>query len=136
MAAAKLATTALFLVLAVSQASASAGMICGGLDEKDVYVEMNLPRSSGSPPTWVRAGVPGAAFSTLGMDADATQLYVKQAFDDGRTFNIDLAEGTVDEPAIKIRLLIAEEGDMPPVYIGYLHVVGRGIYPISCQEDE
>lgn len=117
-------------------ASATAGMVCDGLGDRDVFVEMNLPRSAGSPPNWVRVGVPGESFSTLGMDEDAILLGIKQAFDDGRTFNIDLADSLADDAAVRIRLLIAEEGDEPPVYIGYVHVVGQAIYPISCVEDE
>jgi len=136
MAAIKLASTATALLLAAAPAWATAGMVCDGLRDKDVAVEMNLPRSAGSPPNWVRVAVPGASFSTLAMDTDATQLAVKQAFDDGRTFDIDLADSGIDEPVIKIRLLFAEEGDMMPEYIGYVQVVGRGVYPISCFEDE
>lgn len=136
MAAIKLVSTATAFVLAAAPAWATAGMVCDGLRDKDVTVEMNLPRSAGSPPNWVRVVVPGASYSTLAMDEGATQLSVKQAFDDGRTFNIDLADSTIDDPVIKIRLLFAEEGDMMPEYIGYVHVVGRGIYPISCFEDE
>lgn len=111
-------------------------MVCEGLSDRDVFVEMNLPRSAGSPPNWVRVGVPGKSFSTLGMDEDAIPLGIKQAFDDGRSFNVDLADSVADDALVRIRLLIAEEGDELPVYIGYVHAVGQGIYPISCTEDE
>jgi hypothetical protein len=117
-------------------AAATAGMVCDGLDNKDVFVEMNLPRSAGSPPNWVRVGTPGKSFSTLGIDEGAAPLMVKQAFDDRQTFNIDLADSGADDALVKIRLLIAEEGDELPVYIGYVHVVGQDIYPIACIEDE
>jgi len=116
--------------------AASAGMVCDGLDNDDVFVEMNLPRSAGSPPNWVRVGTPGNAFSSLGIDEDAIPVSTRQAFDDGRTFNIDLADDSHFDPVIRIRLLTAQEGDELPVYIGYVHVVGQGIYPISCIEDE
>jgi hypothetical protein len=124
------------LALGSGSARATAGMVCDGLDNKDVFVEMNLPRSAGSPPNWVRVGTPGKSFSTLGMDEGAVPLSVKQAFDDGPTFFIDLADSLVDDAVVKIRLLMAEEGDELPVYIGYVHVVGQGIYPIACIEDE
>jgi hypothetical protein len=124
------------LALGSGAALATAGMVCDGLDNKDVFVEMNLPRSAGSPPNWVRVATPQKSFSTLGMDEGAVPLIVKQAFDDGRTFNIDLADSGADDALIKIRLLIAEEGEELPVYIGYVHVVGQGIYPIACIEDE
>jgi hypothetical protein len=123
------------LLLAVP-ALASAGMGCEGLDDKDVSVEMNLPRSPGSPPNWVRIDVPGKAFSTLDMDEAAAPLSIKQAFDGGDSFNIDLTDDNYAEAVVRIRLLRAVEGDDLPVYIGYLHVVGHGIYPISCTEDE
>ena len=124
------------LVLGSGSALATAGMVCDGLDNKDVFVEMNLPRSAGSPPNWVRVGTPEKSFSTLGMDEGAVPLVVKQAFDDRRTFNIDLADDGASDATVKIRLLMAEEGDELPVHIGYVHVVGQGIYPISCSEDE
>ena len=124
------------LALGSGYALANAGMVCDGLDNKEVFVEMNLPRSAVSPPNWVRVGTPGRSFSTLGMDEGTVPLIVKQAFDDGRTFNIDLADSGADDALIKLRLLIAEEGDELPVYIGYVHVVGQGIYPIACIEDE
>lgn len=126
----------LALSLGSGTALATAGMVCDGLDDKDVFVEMNLPRSAGSPPNWVRVGTPGRSFSTLGIDEGAVPLVFKQAFDDRRTFNIDLADDGASDATVKIRLLIAEEGDELPVYIGYVHVVGQGIYPISCVEDE
>jgi len=122
--------------LGADSALATAGMVCDGLDNKDVFVEMNLPRSSGSPPNWVRVGTPQKNFSTLGMDEGAIPLIVKQAFDDGQTFNIDLADDGATEALVRVRLLMAEEGDDPPLYVGYVHVVGQGIYPISCSEDE
>jgi hypothetical protein len=136
MALTRLASTALAFMLVAGPAGATAGMVCDGLDNKDVFVEMNLPRSAGSPPNWVRVGTPERSFSTLGIDEGATPLIVKQAFDDRQTFNIDLADSGADDALIKIRLLMAEEGDELPVYIGYAHVVGQGIYPISCIEDE
>jgi hypothetical protein len=117
-------------------ALATAGMICDALDDSGASVEMNLPRSAGSPPNWVRVASPGGNFSTLSMDEDAVPLHVRQAFDDGRSFNIDLTNDASDDPAVRIRLLVAEEGDGPRLNIGYLHVVGNGIYPISCTEDE
>ncbi|HET7715014.1 MAG TPA: hypothetical protein VFK86_05255 [Bauldia sp.] len=121
---------------AAGPAGATAGMVCDGLDNADVFVEMNLPRSAGSPPNWVRVGAPGRSFSTLGIDEDATPLTIRQAFDDGRTFYIDLSDEGGLEAVIKIRLLMAQEGDELPVYIGFVQVVGLGIYPISCIEDE
>jgi hypothetical protein len=124
------------IVLGAPPALATAGMVCDGLADKDVFVEMNLPRSAGSPPNWVRVGTAAKSFSTLAMDEGAVQLSVKQAFDDGATFNIDLADSLADDAVVRIRLLRAEEGDDLPVYIGYVHVVGQGIYPISCSEDE
>jgi hypothetical protein len=131
-----LATIPVAVALGSGSALATAGMVCDGLDNKDVFVEMNLPRSAGSPPNWVRVGTPQNSFSTLGMDQEAVPLIVKQAFDDRRTFNIDLADSGADDALVKIRLLMAEEGDELPVYIGYVHVVGQGIYPIACIEDE
>jgi hypothetical protein len=122
--------------LTACPAAATAGMVCDGLDIDDVFVEMNLPRSAGSAPNWVRVGVPGKAFSSLGMDEGAIPVSIRQAFDDGRTFNIDLADDSHFDPVIRIRLLIGQEGDELPVYIGYVHVVGQGIYPLSCLEDE
>jgi hypothetical protein len=130
------ATIPVALALGSGSALATAGMVCDGLDNKDVFVEMNLPLSAGSPPNWVRVGTPGKSFSTLGMDEEAVPLSVKQAFDDDRTFFIDLADSVADDAVVRIRLLIAEEGDELPVYIGYVHVVGQGIYPIACIEDE
>ena len=110
-------------------AMATAGMVCDGLDNKDVFVEMNLPRSAGSPPNWVRVGTPGKSFSTLGIDEGAVPLSLKQSFDDGRMFVIDLAEEIAGDAAVKIRLMVAEEGDELPVYIGYVQIVGQAIYP-------
>jgi hypothetical protein len=130
------ATVLAALALGTGSAMATAGMVCDGLDDKDVFVEMNLPRSAGSAPNWVRVGTPGKAFSTLGMDEDATPLNIKQAFDDDDSFFIDLADSSLDDAVVKIRLLVAQEGDELPVYIGYVHVIGQGIYPISCIEDE
>ncbi len=115
---------------------ATAGMVCDGLDNDDVFVEMNLPRSAGSPPNWVRVGTPGKSFSSLGIDEGAVPLSLKQSFDDGHMFVIDLAEEIAGDATVKIRLMVAEEGDELPVYIGYVQIVGQAIYPISCIEDE
>ena len=117
-------------------AHATAGMGCEALDGSGAGVEMNLLRSPGTPPNWVRVFSATRKFSSLSMDEDAIPISTRQAFDGGDTFNIDLTDEDYAEAVIKIRLLRAEEGDEPPVYIGYLHVVGEGIYPISCIEDE
>jgi len=117
-------------------AMATAGMVCDGLGSDDVFVEMNLPRSPGSPPNWVRVGAPGKTFTTFGEEEGAVALSVRQSFEDDGMFSIDLAEDLASDPAVKIRLLIAQEGDAPLTYIGYVQIVGQGIYPISCSEDE
>lgn len=132
----RLASITLAFMLVAGPAGATAGMVCDGLSDQDVFVEMNLPRSAGSPPNWVRVGAPGKTFSTLGMDEGAIPVMIRQAFDDGRMFQIDLSDEAYSDAIVRIRLLIAEEGDEPPVYIGYVHVVGQDIYPLSCIEDE
>ena len=58
-----------------------------------------------------------------------------QSFDDGRLFAIDLAEDGVGELAIAIRVLSVEEGEETHE-IGYLHLVGRSVHPISCINSE
>jgi hypothetical protein len=115
---------------------ASAGMVCDALDDSGAAVEMNLPRSAGTPPNWVRVHAPGKSFSSLAMDDGAIPIQLRQSFDAGDTFNIDLTDADYSDAIIRIRLLRAEEGDAMPVYIGYVHVVGQGIYPITCIEDE
>ena len=126
---------ALATVLAASEASATAGMVCEALDKSGAVVEMNLPRSPGIVPNWVMISTPGADFSTKGAEGGVTALSILQSFEDDNSFAVDLSEDMLN-PAIKLRLLIAEEGDELPVYIGYLQVVGQGVYPISCTEDE
>ncbi len=130
------ATVIAALALGSRSAMATAGMVCDGLDDKDVFVEMNLPRSPGTPPNWVRVTAPGKTFTTFGEEEGAIALSVKQSFDDDHMFVIDLAEDLASDPMIKVRLLIAQEGDAPLTYIGYVQVIGQGIYPISCIEDE
>ena len=130
------ATVIAALALGSGSANATAGMVCDGLSDRDVFVEMNLPRSPGSPPNWVRVSAPGKNFTTFGEEDGAVALSVKQSFDDDHMFVIDLAEDLASDPAVKIRLLVAQEGDEPLTYFGYVHVVGQGIYPISCTEDE
>ena len=122
--------------LVAGPAAATAGMACDALDGSGASVEMNLPRSAGTPPNWVRVIAPGKSFSSLSIDEGAIPIQTRQSFDDGDTFNIDLTDADFSDAIIRIRLLRAEEGDEMPVYIGYLHVVGAGIYPITCTEDE
>jgi hypothetical protein len=121
--------------LAPGMAHATAGLECGALDGSGATVEMNLPRL-GLPamPNWVRVSADGFAGSTLAMDG-ATPLALLQAFDDGRTFAIDLSDDQASEIVASIRVLSAEEGE-DRHYIGYLHLVGQSIHPISCTESE
>jgi hypothetical protein len=116
-------------------AHATAGLECAALDRSTATVEMNLPRL-GIPamPNWVRVSADGFAGSTLAMDG-VTPLALLQAFDDGRTFAIDLSDDQASEIVASIRVLSAEEGE-DRHYIGYLHLVGRSIHPISCMESE
>jgi hypothetical protein len=122
-------------LLAPGMANATAGLECGALDGSGATVEMNLPRL-GIPamPNWVRVSADGFAGSTLAMDG-ATALALLQAFDDGRTFAIDLSDDQASEIVASIRVLSAEEGE-DRHHIGYLHLVGRSIHPISCTESE
>ena len=122
--------------LIAGPASATAGMVCDALDGSDASVEMNLPRSTGTPPNWVRVVAPGGTFSSLSIDEGAIPIHTRQSFEDGDSFDIDLTDADFSDAIIRIRLLRAEEGDGMPVYIGYLHVVGEGIHPITCTEDE
>jgi len=122
--------------LSSGPAAATAGMGCAALDDSGAAVEMNLPRAAGTQPNWVRVHAGGELFSSLSIDDDATPIHTRQSFDAGDTFDIDLTGEGHDEATIRIRLLRAEEGDEAPVYIGYLHVVGEGIHPITCTEDE
>ncbi len=122
--------------LTATEGSATAGMVCEALDKSGAFVEMNMPRAAGTPPNWVMVSVPGKEYTTKGAENGEIDLSIKQAFDDGRMFAIDLAPDLLSDPSIMLRILIAQEGDEPLVYVGYLHVVGQGIYPISCIEDE
>lgn len=122
--------------LLAGAAWATAGMGCDALDDSGTTVEMNLPRSAGTPPNWVRVHTPGKSFSSLAIDDGAIPINNRQSFEEGQIFYIDLTDESYGDAIIKIRLLRAEEGDEMPVYIGYVHVVGQGIYPISCIEDE
>jgi len=124
------------LMLVPVAANATAGMACDALDGSGASVEMNLPRSAGTPPNWVRVHSATRFFSSLSIDEDAIPIATRQSFDRGDSFDIDLADEDYAEAIIRIRLLRAEEGDEAPVYIGYVHVVGEAIYPISCTEDE
>ena len=126
---------ALATSFAASEASATAGMVCEALDKSGAVVEMNLPRSPGIVPNWVVISTPGGDFSTKGAEDGVTALSILQSFEDDTSFAIDLSEDMLN-PSVMLRLLIAEEGDELPVYIGYLQVVGQGVYPISCIEDE
>ena len=122
--------------LLAGSASATAGMVCEALDGSGASVEMNLPRAAGTPPNWVRVTTSDRTFSSLSIDEGAIPIQTRQSFDGGDTFFIDLTDADQSDAVIRIRLLRAEEGDEMPVYIGYLHVVGEGIYPITCTEDE
>ncbi|MBN9021323.1 MAG: hypothetical protein J0H08_04360 [Rhizobiales bacterium] len=122
--------------LVAGSASATAGLVCDALDGSGASVEMNLPRSAGAPPNWVRVITPAKSFSSLSIDEGATPIQTRQSFEEGDTFNIDLTDADFSDAIIRIRLLRAEEGDEMPVYIGYVHVVGERIYPITCTEDE
>jgi hypothetical protein len=130
------ALSAAALMLMPVAAHATAGMVCDALDGSGASVELNLPRSAGTPPNWVRVVSATRTFSSLSIDEDAIPISVRQSFDDGDRFDIDLTDEDYADAIITIRLLRAEEGDEAPVYIGYLHVVGEAIYPISCTEDE
>jgi hypothetical protein len=121
--------------LAASEAHATAGIVCEALDKSEAFVEMNLPRTPGIDPNWVMISTPGRDFSTKGAEDGVTALSILQSFEDESSFAVDLSEDMLN-PAVKLRLLIAEEGDELPIYIGYLQVVGQGVYPISCIEDE
>jgi hypothetical protein len=116
-------------------ADATAGLECGALDGSGAAVEMNLPRL-GIPamPNWVRVSADGFAGSTLAMDG-VTPLALLQALDDGRIFAVDLSDDQASEIVASIRVLRAEEGEQHH-HIGYLHLVGRSIHPISCTESE
>ena len=124
------------LTLVPGAALATAGMVCDGLGDVDASVEMNLPRSAGSPPNWVRVAAGGKSYSSLSIDEGAIPVATRQSFDDGDTFRIDLTDESHDDATIRIRLFRAEEGDAMPVYVGYLHVLGEDVYPIMCTEDE
>lgn len=123
-------------MLTAGPAGATAGMVCEALDKSGAFVEMNLPRAAGTPPNWVTVSAPGKEFTTKGAENGKIELSIRQAFDDGRMFAIDLSPDLLSDPAVKLRILTVEEGDQPLIYIGYLHVVGQGVYPISCTEDE
>ena len=121
------------VALAAGPAGATAGMSCTALDDSDVVVDMNLSRAPGTAPNWVRVSVGGKVQSTLGLDEPAVQLTLRQSFDDGHLFAIDLDDG--GEPAIEIRILQTTEGDKV-LQVGYVHVLGHSVHPISCEEDE
>ena len=124
------------LPLMPAGAFATAGMVCDGVGEAEAGVEMNLPRSAGSPPNWVRVDAGGKLYSSLSIDDGAVPIATRQSFDDGDTFRIDLTDDSFADTIIRIRLFRAEEGDAMPVHVGYLHVLGEGVYPIICTEDE
>ena len=84
-------------------------------------------------PNWVRVTVDGKVQSTLGLDEPAVQLTIRQSFDDGHLFAIDLDDG--GELAVEIRILHATEGE-EDLQVGYVHVLGHSVHPINCQEDE
>jgi hypothetical protein len=124
------------LPLLPGSALATAGMVCDGLGDAKASVEMNLPRSAGSPPNWVRIDAGGKFYSSLSIDEGAAPIAIRQSFEDGDTFRIDLTDDSYADAIIRIRLFRAEEGDAMPVYVGYVHVVGDDVYPITCTEDE
>lgn len=124
------------LTLMPAAALATAGMVCDGLGDAEASVEMNLPRSAGSPPNWVRVSAGGKLYSSLSIDEGALPIATRQSFDDGDTFRIDLTDDSYADAIIRIRLFRAEEGDAMPVYVGYVHVLGVDVFPIICTEDE
>ena len=111
-------------------------MVCDALDHSGATVEMNLPRSAGSAPNWVRVSAHGTLFSSLPGDEGAVVVGTRQSFEDPDSFFIDLSDESGADATIRIRLLKAQEGDALPVYVGYVQVAGEGITPISCIEDE
>jgi hypothetical protein len=124
------------LAFVPATAWATAGMVCDGLGAAEASVEMNLPRSAGSPPNWVRVDAGGKLYSSLSIDDGAVPIATRQSFEDGDTFRIDLTDESHSDTIIRIRLFRAEEGDAMPVHVGYVHVLGVGVFPIICTEDE
>ena len=69
-----------------------------------------------SAPNWVRVSTPGDKnWSTQRRGERRTPVGILQSFEDDRLFAIDLAEDMRRDPAVKLRLLIVEEGDELPI---------------------
>jgi hypothetical protein len=129
--------SAAFLAVVVwtQSAEATAGVECEALDGSSITVEMNFARGlPDMPPNWLRVVAGEKGWSTLEPDG-LTPLFLLQSFDDGRLLSIDLAEEGLASVAIGIRLLRVEEGEEVHE-IGYVHLVGRSVHPISCKDSE
>lgn len=119
-------------LLFAAPASASQTVSCNATDGSDAIVEMNL--SSGLPgdvPNWVRVSAGGNAWSTLEGDTGALPFVIHQAFDDGRSFSVDLTDTGVNGIIASLRLIVGEE-DGAIVRAGYLRIPGTSIHTIVC----
>jgi hypothetical protein len=129
-------TFAVALAASIGAAGATENIACSGVDGSDAYLEMNA--SQGMPVTfvsWVRVSAGGREWSSIGPDAGTIPVNLYQAFDDGETFLVDVADEPVTRVIMKIRIHSAEEKDRV-ARVGTLHIVGDSVHPLVCDFGE
>jgi hypothetical protein len=88
-------------------------------------------------PNWVRIVDGKEKWTTIpGVDNAGEDKWIPasimQAFDDGRSLSIDIADEQRSAIIAHVRIVSAREGEAT-ARVGVLHIPGRSVHPIQCK---
>lgn len=118
-------------MLASMPAHATAGIECRALDASGATLDIILGIGTVPAPLWARITWADERWTTFEGE-EGTLLAVAQSFNEEDRMAIDLVDTNAMEKAASIRIFRVEENRRPH-QIGYLHMVGRAVIPISCE---
>jgi hypothetical protein len=120
-----------FGAFAAAPAEATGSLACSAIDGSGASVEMNVTLSPVEAPLWIRVSLKDELWSSL-PDDNATQVAISQAFSDATELSVDVADEQAERIVASLRVLRTEH-DEARYQFGYLYLLGRGVFPVSCE---